>query len=97
MNRDEVRTLIPMLQAFLDKMPLERKYGMSWVNDGDEFQWQEYRIKPEVVEGWVIWKYFGSMKGSKAEAETHLKELIADNSAEMFKEWRVFKVKEIIE
>ena len=48
MNREAVKELIPLLQAFVEGKELRRKWGSSWVNDDDQFHLdQEYEIKPK--------------------------------------------------
>ncbi len=100
MNREHARELLPILQAFVDRVPLERKHGLTWVNDEDEFHIdQQYRIKPEPKEFWtVIYNNGESMsagKDRKEDVEAHINYIREDNP-DWCPDAYIAKVREVI-
>ena len=104
MNREQAKKLLPYIQAWSEgkQIQFRREGEVDWVdcNNPEFIGGYEYRIKPEIVEYWVVGSknYCGSSKDSREAAETFLAELRADSSNELsYEDWRVFKVREVEE
>ena len=107
MNRERAKELLPIIQAFAEGKEIQSKWSSDtgWgdcdklITDDGVGYVREYRIKPEPREFWTIGNktYMGSSKGSQSDAERFLSELRAENPHTDYKDWNVFKVREVIE
>ena len=106
MNRERAKELNNILQEWISGKTLQCRVAPDgeWtdINDKNDTGFPndfEYRIKPEPREFWTVGNktYMGSSKSSQSDAERFLSELKAENPHTDYKDWNVFKVREVIE
>ena len=110
MNRERARSLLPIIQAFADGKDIQVRprtiEKLEWSTNPPDpgfFNGDEYRIKPEPKELWVMvynnktsTPSFSSSYQSEKDATDYMQALQKDNPM-MFDDAYVVKVREVLE